>query len=381
MFYFLNYSFNPNTAATNRTLAYMKGLSELSIETVVIFFLTDKNKHTIQTNYPNVSIEYYWKKWFYINSKYLKHICYILFLILFYFRVKAGDTIYMYNMADVLHWLLKKKGVRVFVEKTEHPSMYPLGSYVYRPTIKQYLADYSSSSGVITISTSLKDYFIKNGVNHSKIKIINVIVDADRFKNIVPMNFENDYFAYCGTVSTFKDGVDILIKAFAIVHSRYPFIHLRIAGRFANQSDENYLISLVKDLKLEDSVVFMGLISASDMPSFLAGARAVLLSRPDNIQAKNGFPGKLGEYLLSKSPAIVTAVGDIPLFIKDNMNGFLVKPNDHFAFAQKMIWVLQHVSESKKIGDEGYYLAIKHFNYLSETKKLIDFIFKGNPLN
>ena len=32
MFYFLNYAYNPNTAATNRALAYLKGLSELGIQ-------------------------------------------------------------------------------------------------------------------------------------------------------------------------------------------------------------------------------------------------------------------------------------------------------------------------------------------------------------
>ena len=149
---------------------------------------------------------------------------------------------------------------------------------------------------------------------------------------------------------------------------------MRIAGTFANEEDERTLRNLVTGLGMSSNVLFIGIVSAKDMPSFLAGAEAVVLSRPNNIQAKNGFPGKLGEYLLSKSPAIVTAVGDIPLFVKDGINGFVVEPNNEDAFAEKMNWIIDHPTEAKKIGEAGANLAHKEFNYLKETKKLVDFL-------
>ena len=373
-FYFLNYSYNPDTAATNRMLAYIRGLSELGVSTKVLFFLTDNRKSKLYSNLPNINVEYYWDKWYYINNKYLKHLCYAFFVLSFFFRVKSGDTVYMYNMADMLHFLLKKKGIRVFVEKTEHPSMYALGSKIYHPSISQYFKDCSKATGIITISTSLKHLFSKNGVNPRRISIVNMIVDENRFKNVSPQKYEHPYFAYCGTISTFKDGVDILLKAFHLVTKKHSNVELRIAGTFANKEDEKKILEIVEDLALSNQVMFMGVISAMDMPSFLAGAEAVVLSRPNNIQAKNGFPGKLGEYLLSKSPAIVTAVGDIPLFLKDGINGFVVEPDNIEVFAGKMNWIIEHPTEAKKIGESGANLAHKEFNYLKETKKLIDFM-------
>lgn len=373
-FYFLNYSYNPNTAATNRMLAYMKGLSELGVQTNVLFFLTDKRKSKIESNLSNINVEYYWDKWYYINNKYLKHLCYVLFVLSFLFRVKAGDTVYMYNMADMLHFLLRKKGVNVFVEKTEHPSMYELGSKVYHPSMSQYFEDCAKATGIITISTSLRQLFMENGVDAKRLSIVNMIADENRFINISPQKNGHPYFAYCGTISTYKDGVDILLKAFQTVIKRQSNVELRIAGTFANEEDERTLRNLVTDLGISSNVLFIGIVSAMDMPSFLAGAEAVVLSRPNNIQAKNGFPGKLGEYLLSKSPAIVTAVGDIPLFVKDGINGFVVEPNNEKAFAEKMIWIIDHPTEAKKIGEAGANLAHKEFNYLKETKKLVDFL-------
>lgn len=373
-FYFLNYAYNPDTAATNRTLAYLKGISEIGVKTDAIFFLTDKRKSKISRTFPNITIEYYWDKWYYINNKYLKHIFYIIFLLSFYLKVKSGDTVYMYNMADMLHILLKKKGVRVFVEKTEYPGIYPLGSHIYRPSMQQYYKDCSNATGIITVSTALKSLFISKGVKADNIKIINMIVDENRFKAVKPLEYYKPYFGYCGTVSTYKDGVDDLLKAFALVHEKYPEIDLRIAGPFATEKDKDFLLNLVAQLNILDSVHFMGIIKSGVMPSFLAGATAVVLSRPDNIQAKHGFPGKLGEYLLSKSPTIVTAVGDIPLFVQDNINGFIVCPNDIKGFAMKMLWIIEHPAESKSIGEAGAELAHNKFNYFMESKKLIKFL-------
>ena len=93
--YFLNYGYNPNTAATNRALAYLRGFSELGVKADAVFFLTDNQKRRITDFLPNINIEYYWDKWYYINNKYLKHICYFLFSISFYassFVEKEGGS-------------------------------------------------------------------------------------------------------------------------------------------------------------------------------------------------------------------------------------------------------------------------------------------------
>ena len=70
----------------------------------------------------------------------------------------------------------------------------------------------------------------------------------------------------------------------------------------------------------------------------------------------------------------MTAVGDIPLFVKDQLNGLIVNPNDVDAFAEKMNWVIEHPNEAKIIGEKGAELARQEFNYLTESKKLVSFM-------
>lgn len=219
------------------------------------------------------------------------------------------------------------------------------------------------------------DFFIEEaGVEKNNIQIINIIVDDSRFDGKLPLVHKLPYFAYCGTISTYKDGVDVLIKAFALFCKRYTGYQLRIAGKFYTPEDELIIKGLVTKYNLKDSVVFEGLVNASDMPSFLMGAKAVVLSRPDNIQGRNGFPTKLGEYLLSKSPVIVTSVGDIMLFIKNKEHGLIVRPNIIEDFSNSLCWVVENSQDAKLIGQRGFNLAQESFNYLTETKKLVKFM-------
>ena len=67
---------------------------------------------------------------------------------------------------------------------------------------------------------------------------------------------------------------------------------------------------------MKDSIVFTGIVSAADIPQILKNAAVLALDRPDSLQAQCGFPTKLGEYLLTENPVIVTKVGDIPLFLE-----------------------------------------------------------------
>lgn len=128
---------------------------------------------------------------------------------------------------------------------------------------------------------------------------------------------------------------------------------------------------MIEILGLKDSVVFTGIISAADMPQMLKNATVLALDRPDSLQAQCGFPTKLGEYLLTENPVVVTKVGDIPRFLKDGESALLAEERNHQDFSSKLIWALEHPVESAEIGKAGAQVAMREFNYLNETKKII----------
>lgn len=369
MLYFLYRSYCPNTAASNRALAYLNSLDFLEQEVTVMFLLPDKDKSKIQCNFQFVNIVYCWDHYF-INHNLLKYISYFLYICAFIWKLKKGDKIYIYGYEDLLNIALIRKNIEVYYEKTECPEINLDGSHIYRPSINKHIKMCKRVKGLFVISSQLEKYYIEKGVLQSNIHIINMIVDEYRFNNLRKEPKHEKYVAYCGTASNNKDGVDNLIRAFSYVLDKIPDIKLYIIGDVPDEKEYCENMELIRELGIRN-IEFIGRQPAEKMPQLLKNAEVLALARPDNVQAKYGFPTKLGEYLLTGNPVVVTAVGDIPLFLRDGANALISPPNEPRSFADKMIWALEHPLESKKIGEEGKIVALTSFNALYETQKMM----------
>lgn len=367
-FYFIPTVYNPNTAATNRCLAYIKGLSELGVDTVVVNFYPNEKRDLMSINLPHIRIVNYWRK-FYLPWK-LCYLSLMIYYLLFYFRLRRGDVVYCYEQVNV--WkLFLKKGVRVYSEYTENPTVIGLGGFFFRTSWKAFQKHCLKLTGVFVISSALKQWFLERGMEDNKVHIINMIVDQSRFENLEDNKDVPPYLAYCGTAYNNKDGVDELLKAFALVVKQYPQLLLYIIGETPLEEDKSGNLQLIKDLGIERNVVFTGIIEAKRMPQLLRDAKVLVLDRPDNIQAKYGFPTKLGEYLLTGNPVVVTQVGDIPRILEDGVSVLFAKPSCPEDFSNKVIWALENPEDAAVIGKRGKEIALKQFNYLEETRKLV----------
>ena len=368
--YFLFGSYNPTSAVGNRCLAYMRGLSEMKISATFCFLLPDKERSRVCGEFPYITVQYYWDSW-HINNRLLKYIPYLYHILKFRQVLKDDDRVYMYDLNDVPRYLFKKRGIKLFYEKTEHPLVSNFGSLLRRVTLDSHIKDCVKYDGLFVISNALRDYYVSQGIDAEKIHVINIIVDPERFDGLDSIE-QKQQIVYCGNANNNKDGVDQLIRAFAIVHNEMPDIQLVIIGPKPNEGDINSNISLAFELGIKDNVVFIGKVPPQSIPRYLVESSIAALSRPSNIQSKYGFPTKLGEYLLSGTPVVVTRVGDIPLYLEDKVSAIIAEPDNIASFAKCLIWVLQHPEEARLIGERGKQIALNHFSYLGETKKLVD---------
>ena len=371
MFYILSDNFVPNSAPTNHALSFLKGFSELGIKAQWVFLLPDAKLSRWKQPFKNISVRYLWNSHISYNRYFrhiYKHITYSLF---YFFTLKKGDIILLLGASNYLHGLIKRKGISVYHERTEHPLAVNWTSNNYIK--KHYYSDCALADGNFVISAALKEFFVSVGVPNDKVHVINMVVDANRFSKIKKDIAVEPYIAYCGNASNLKDGVDDLIKAFALVAKCKPDIKLYIIGQAPAKESNNY--DLVEKLGIKDRIVFTGVVSADDMPQILTNAQMQALCRPDSLQNKYGFPTKLGEYLLTGNPVVITRVGDIPLFLEHKKTALISECGDIEAFAENIIWVIEHPDEAREIGLQGKKVAEQHFNYLIETKKMVNIMF------
>jgi len=390
-----NESFPIGMAATNRIISYSKGMVELGhFVKVICLRPTEIESKGIQNqyaigSYKGIEYEYVtgisiWpepgkerlKKLFYLLKGYFKSIKIITSL----HKTEKIDCLLLVSNSGIdiilYYFLSKLTGIKYIQEKSEFPFVLMKKGWWRKLYACFYVNSfYKLFDGMIVMTKTLYNYFKNRVKKNTKLIVVPMTVEPDRFINDKRKIKENlNYIAYCGYMGGSKDGVPILIDAFKFVCNEFDNIKLYLIGDASNQEEFNKLNQKVSELKLTDKVVFTGRINREDIPMYLCNASILVLARPTSLQAKGGFPSKLGEYLSTGNPVIVTKVGEIPEYLTDCENAFLSEPDSAKAFAEKLKFVLSNIKLAKKVGIEGRKVALKHFNYKIQAKRIINFI-------
>lgn len=230
---------------------------------------------------------------------------------------------------------------------------------------------YKMFDGLFLMTHNLKSYFEKYKKKKAFIEILPLSIDIDEFNQSTPSPYSFPYIAYCGSLSNAKDGVDILIKSFAKISSKHPKLRLLIIG---DGKDMIALKNLAKNLLQEESgkIIFTGLVGKVEVIRYITNASVLALARPRSKQAEGGFPSKLGEYLATGNPVVVTNSGEISSYLSDLVNARIANTDDIKDFVNKLKWVLDNPNEAKVLGEKGRLVAKAYFDMNVVASKILN---------
>lgn len=369
-FYILLRGYFPGLAANNHYMGWLKSFDALGVQATVVNIRPNDNLERMPEIYKNLKIVNLWDNPLCrVKNRVLRLLFHHLNIWRFTRRLQMGDIVWVYDLPEAIIRLVGNKEIQIYNEVTEHPEI-GIKPGTHKKGERERYNAISKIDGLFVISSKLKQAYIDKGVDKYKVHVINMTVDPSRFENIKKQGDERS-IVFCGNGANNKDGVDQLIKAFAIVHEKYPDYQLKIIGPSPKRGDASGNIELVEGLGLQDAVIFNGRKSPEEVPQLLKNATILALDRPDSLQAQNGFPTKLGEYLLTGNPVCVTNVGDIPLFLKDGESAMVAAHDNVKNFSKKLLWIIEHPQEAAVIGKRGQEIALKYFNPMTEAKKML----------
>ncbi len=223
----------------------------------------------------------------------------------------------------------------------------------------------------ILMTAGLKDYY--NNIYSLPTYLLSTIVNEKRFQNLSSIEKRDaNYVCYMGNLELAKDNVDNIIRAFALIHKKFPTLIFRIYGPRTPENES--LTRLVTELKVEKYIEFMGCVSSNRVPEILASATLLVSSQPQTKRAQGGFPTKLGEYLLSGTPSLFTDVGEISQYVSHGKEVWLARPCDPSDFAEKMDYILEHYQEAEFVARRGRAFVLNHFTAEKATEGLVEFL-------
>jgi glycosyltransferase involved in cell wall biosynthesis len=388
--------FFSNSANANRIISLINGLINKKVE-IHLFFTkgyqnaqeksefgeSGENRGFKYTYLSNILLDNIWKlRWqIYIGNS--------LFSFVNNYKISralkySNAIVWAENEIEILKSVLYAKNqnlnLKLFIELSEFPDIHLFNK---GNRFQKKIADkrqnffesmfFGKLNGLALMTKTLLKHYSTFPEPKPKLLHLPMTVDLERFDTAKPIleKFEQPYLAFVGVMDNAKDGVNILIQAFAKIASKFPTYKLYLVGGWNYDTPAH--IQLIKSLDLEGKVKWMGEYKREQIPAIILNASMLVLPRPDSKQAQGGFPTKLGEYLATGVPVCATTVGEIPDYLIDNESVFFAKPGSVESFSEAMDRVLSDYDNAKRVGLNGKKVAELEFNKDIQTEKLYHF--------
>lgn len=218
----------------------------------------------------------------------------------------------------------------------------------YISAISNYLADLVKKSGA-----KCPVAVIPNGVD--------ILLFSTRYKESEmlaarqELDIKDDYIISTTSRLVWKNGVDILLEAVALLKKKIFNVKLLIIG---GGPERGRLERLAKKLGLERNIIFLGQLPQRDLPLYLKISD--VFARPSRSE---GLGNSFLEAMAAGLPVIGTPVGGIVDFLKDGENGLAVRVGDPRDLADKLGIILTKPDIRRKISAAGQSLAKRDYSW------------------
>jgi glycosyltransferase involved in cell wall biosynthesis len=299
------------------------------------------------------------------------------FFFFFKKRKKIGTAILYSNyfLEYPYYFLLSRIfGFKLVVQYVEMFSAIPGRNSFFTKINDKFIDRYISRfcDGVIAISDYLLLHIKKISPKKPVIKIP-VLADFDKI-NAIAIPVSKPYIMYCGTIYYFEV-IDFIMSVFTLLKENKKYqdgLLLIISGD--HDSNRQKLDSLILDSKFKDDIVIKSNIAHDELLSAYAEAEVLLIPLRNTIQDIARFPHKIGEYTAAKRPIVSTNIGEIKTYFKDNESAILAENYSIEGYYNKLVGGLSSSAKMNKIGEAGYSIGLKNFEYLTQGKEIKKFI-------
>ncbi|MFP4661463.1 MAG: glycosyltransferase family 4 protein [Halanaerobiales bacterium] len=227
----------------------------------------------------------------------------------------------------------------------------------------------------VIVCSQFMNYEVRNLFQLPEDKVVTIPngVNEDNYSTEYSIQFKEKYASpyedivfYVGRIVREK-GIQVLIQSIPQILSTNPSTKFIIAGKGP------YLDSLrsqAEFLGVADRIYFTGFISDEERNKLYQTADVAVfpsLYEPFGIVAL--------EAMVTKTPVVVSNVGGLAEFIKDEENGLLFNSSDAHHLADRITYLLNNKKKAARIAETGYEMVIKEFTW-NEIAKQTEEVYK-----
>lgn len=154
-------------------------------------------------------------------------------------------------------------------------------------------------------------------------------------------------------------GLHMVLRAVALLKKRYPDIKLYVPGQkmisdgslkwlLRKRGYTKYIEKLIKELQIEEQVVWLGRISQEELAEYYEKARVFVLS-----SSIENHSSSLKEAMMVGVPSVASAVGGVPEYVTHGKNGFLYRFEEYEIMAEYVATLFDNDGLAQQLSNAG----------------------------
>jgi len=211
---------------------------------------------------------------------------------------------------------------------------------------------------IIAVSSHTKDDLVNiYGLSPARISVIHEAADPGlapvddprRRAQVLArygLDVEKPFFLYLGAIDQRK-GLNVLLKALAILRGRGEPCALALAGDIKNDRQYPMLCREINQLGLADKVHVLGFVAEADLPALFSACRALVFP---SLYEGFGLPPL--EAMVCGAPVVAAKAAAVPEVVGEA--GLLVRPGDPEDLAQAMAALTADRELADRLREKGY---------------------------
>ncbi|MBO4265007.1 MAG: glycosyltransferase [Clostridia bacterium] len=229
----------------------------------------------------------------------------------------------------------KPKNIRVYISERGDPNA---GGRI----ITMLRKSYAKADGIICQTNGAKEALPKE-IHDKCIVIPNPV--TQKAETRLPLDKRDNFIAFPARFDILQKRQDLMVRAFDIVHKKYPDLRLVF---FGDGVDMEKIKDLVSSLELCDFVDFPGRVSP--IQDYIRNARLMVLTSDFE-----GIPNAVIDAMALGLPVVSTdcTPGGARMLIENGVNGILVERGDPQKIADGILCMLDNPDEAERMGENA----------------------------
>jgi glycosyltransferase involved in cell wall biosynthesis len=257
----------------------------------------------------------------------------------------------------------------------------PLTNFIYFK-----LEKFAGKFTDVLVTINSDDYKVaveKKMVPHGKVVYIKGVgVDTEKFD---PKKYDSEVNEHYRKQFGFKDDDFVIIDIAEFTKGKNLSSLIEVFSRVLNYNyspkllivGEGILFKEISDIleskELKDKIILPG--RRSDIPEILCVSNLFAFT-----SIREGLPKSVMEAMAMEKPVVAYNIRGVRDLVEDGINGFLIPFGDTDAFAEKIIYLMEHPEFAKEMGKRGREKILKEFSLdviLPQMKELYESILKS----